>query len=280
MTTRRSAGRPLRVMRRLLLLAALAAAILIPTPAAADDTNPYLVPTAPDANGCTGIEIHGKEGLVLTLPPWDGLPNAVHCAKVVGQQLKVFNAIDHRLVFTWRRYECCYGYLYTPLFVSYVWETNGHLVGTRLVASVTCAGDHSVSFVGRTVLVSEVCAQQSGNTDSYSLLTTDMGELAGYQPGAGPLADGSRLPLYAKIRWRIAYAANDPAGHGRELWLYDGAIGGHATTMLDINPGGGSSFIRDLVSHGMYATFTASDGHGRANWITDGTVAGTHKVGG
>jgi ELWxxDGT repeat protein len=282
--TRLAAGLSLLIgvvdVRRLIVLAVLAAAVFQATPVAAVDIDPYLVPTAPDANGCTGIEIHGQEGLILTLAAWDGLPNAVHCAKAVDQQLSVFNALDHRLVFTWRRYEWTSRFYSTPTFLSYVWETNGHLAGTKLVTSVTCGGKHPVRFVNETVVVSEVCPGEGGCCPGWSEITTDTGDLPGFQPGAGAAADGARFPLYVTMAGRrIAYAANDPAGNGRELWVSGAPFSG-STTMVDINPGGGSSNPRYLKSHGSYATFTADDGHGRTLWRTDGTVKGTYKVSG
>lgn len=198
----------------------------------------------------------------------------------MDQQLKVFNAVDHRLVFTWRRYECCFRFLQSSAFVSYVWETTGHLVGTKLVTSVTCGGKHSVRFVNQTVVVSEVCPGEGGCCPGWSTITTDTGDLPGFMPGAGAAADGAQFPLYVTMGGRrIAYAADGPTGNGRELWVSGAPFYGTAT-MVDINPGGSSSNPRYLKSHGSYATFTADDGHGRALWRTDGTVKGTYKVSG
>lgn len=267
-------------VRRLTVLAALAATFLAAAPvSAAPPTKPYLKTTAPDAAGCTGVEIWGQEGWIMTLAPWDGTPTNPKCAVVGQQKMQALTYGQHRLVFTWRRWECCFGIIGEDLLVTYIWTTSGTLGSTALFLTDECSSTHNIRFVNHRLLVSLICGPGRG-TEAFSAIATSAPGLGGWDPGAGTKADGSALPLFVQMKQRIAYAANEqPFGdkRNRELWVSNTDFDG-STTMVDIKPGPDSSFIRDLVSHGSYATFTANDGHGRANWVTDGTVKGTHKV--
>jgi ELWxxDGT repeat protein len=72
-----------------------------------------------------------------------------------------------------------------------------------------------------------------------------------------------------------------PVG-GNELWASDGkqgAQGGHTYLVLDINPGGNSSFPQQFHAVGHLVVFAATtDATGTELWVTDGTAAGTRLV--
>lgn len=261
-------------MRRLIGAAVLTALLLVPSTVSAD-TAPFLVATAPDAAGCTGLEVHGYQGLVLTLAPWDGSDGGgnVRCARV-GRQFYVPLVGYSRLVFTWQRWECCNGP--SPILTTYVWETDGDLDSTHMIRHVYCPGQHGIDVVNRFVLVREVCGLP--HRWLASALETDLGPLPGMFPATGGDVDRLQMPLYMRVRQRIAYAASGPDLHNRELWVSDRNFDGQSMTMVDIWPGHRSSNPHGFVSHGTFVTFVADDGHGAALWRTDGTLAGTYKV--
>lgn len=162
---------------------------------------------------------------------------------------------------------------------TYIWESNGELAGTKLIARLYPTDDFGMDLVNDTPLVGVVSYDQ-GAAYGTSLIADGGYPLPGCDPGTS-IRDPhtNQRPLYVKIGRKIAYAASDNNCQDRELWISAYAYGTAANMIrIDINPGSNSSLIKNLVSHGTYATFTANDGHGRAHWMTDGTVKGTHKV--
>lgn len=267
-------------MRRLIVVAVLAAALLNAAPAAASP-DLYVAPThTADAAGCHGLDVWNGDQIVKTLPADDGQGSGV-CG------FNDWSAALHngRLVFDWVISAPDFNGVWNDYVAT--WGSDGTVAGTMSLkmGSTDCAP--VFTLVDRTVFMATRCplpwpyARPHIPVFPYgpSLLATRGNPASTFLvPGLDPASDGhGDWPRFVTVGNLIVYVAG---GHhkGRELWVSDGTrIGSHV--LKDIRPGyDDGSRIADLVSHGTYATFTANDGHGRAAWITDGTWKGTHKV--
>ena len=88
---------------------------------------------------------------------------------------------------------------------------------------------------------------------------------------------GSKPVLKAALNGMVYFVADDGV-HGNELWRTDGTEGG-TSIVKDINPGGNSSFISELIVFNGILLFPAGDTeHGMELWKSNGTEAGTVLV--
>ena len=95
---------------------------------------------------------------------------------------------------------------------------------------------------------------------------------------SGPAAiTGSKPVLKAALNGIVYFVADDGV-HGNELWRTDGTEGG-TSIVKDINPGGSSSVISELIVSNGILFFPAGDTeHGMELWKSDGSEEGTVLV--
>lgn len=259
-------------MRRLLGLVALFAALLAPSPAAAA-SGLHVAPTeTADAAGCHGLDVWNGDQIVNTIPPDDGDNGS--CA--INLQSSVLP--NGRLIFDWRMSRLS---MYASYGLTDIYSSDGSHAGLRKLlefGSKGC-GVQGFAVVDQTAYISSDCGTALG----FITATRGTKQSTFVLPGAYPgtyFGSGTQLQpnLYARTGKLIVYnacACSNSHNLGRELWVSDGtAKGSHL--LRDIWPGPTSSVIRDLVSHGSFAIFTATEGHGRVGWWTNGTTV--HKV--
>lgn len=256
-------------MRRLIVLAAVGA-LLVGSPAAADMPNSgiHLEHGAKNAEGCYGLALWNNDTLVKTF----AAPKKLGFNDVCPFSDWSVALPNGRFIFEWNYWREATDPNGTPDIARHTWTTDGTVDGTTRL-HIPCQVDappdgdgvSESQVVGGTLFIwgyscrrpnldAAIFATKGTQGSTYRLLGNDPSQF---------VSDGTSIVF-------AAYGAYP----NWELW--SSRNGGRL--VKDIWPGPQSSNIRDLVSHGSYATFTANDGHGRAHWITDGTVKGTHKV--
>jgi ELWxxDGT repeat protein len=158
-----------------------------------------------------------------------------------------------------------------------LWETNGTVAGTRLMADI-CPGacsSNPISFVstGNTVIF-----QASDEVHGQELWTSD-GTITGtrlvldIRPGADSGAPTMFVPLGDKILIDVLGAE-----YSHELWTTDGTAGG-TRFVREISPARATAAQGPWVASGGLVFFAVNDGAvGNELWATNGTAEGTRLV--
>ena len=173
-------------------------------------------------------------------------------------------------MFDWTRFAAG---VFVDVDATQLYGSDGTAGGTAILTFWSDEGcGSSWQRVGQAVFVAEIC-ERFNDSDIQATLGTPSTTftLPGYSPSAGKFS--LVAPSYAVVGARIVYAARNPA-QGRELYVSDGTPAG-SFLLKDIRPGHKSSKIKNLVSDGTLATFTAtSNGYRIRHWVTDGTRRG------
>jgi ELWxxDGT repeat protein len=156
-----------------------------------------------------------------------------------------------------------------------LWKTDGTVAGTVVVTTLpnvgTSYGLNFITDIGSKLVFSRSIygaspVDEIWATDGTAVNTTMIKSVTSSSFTA-LLVDGGKL-----------YFNAGSASEGTELWMTDGTTPG--TFMLkDINPGTGSSSVRNLIAFNGSVYFSADDGvHGAELWVTDGTPSGTNLL--
>lgn len=141
-----------------------------------------------------------------------------------------------------------------------------------LLADVSVASEHAVSFAGRDWFpgYTDVGGGELWVSDGTPGGTHQLLDLAPGQASSDP-------GYLAVFRGRLWFSARTDAT-GQELWSTDGTAAG-TRLETDALPGAGSSGPSELTVAGERLYFSAADpAHGRELWSSDGTAVGTRLV--
>jgi ELWxxDGT repeat protein len=154
------------------------------------------------------------------------------------------------------------------------WVTDGSPDGTFMLQDIntSTAGSYPRNLTNVSGTLYFTTVDDNGNTNIH------------VSDGTG---DGTRLVTTVRGDWQYRCSAGinsrlvfafSTSEYGEELWRSTGRAD-ETHILLDINPGPGGSFPKELVAIGDAGYFTAeSPGSGRELWRTDGTTYGTRMV--
>jgi ELWxxDGT repeat protein len=159
-----------------------------------------------------------------------------------------------------------------------IWKSDGTAAGTVLIADPSPGAD----------LSSPTAVANANGTLFFHTEGGPSGEGLGLWKSDGTTAGTTLLKTISVIgaivplpNGSVVFNGNDWNLHlGSELWVSDGTPEG-TTLLVDIEPGSGSGYPKDLIAVGGIVYFEAYfwlTGGEPELWRTDGTVAGTYEL--